>query len=545
MLPDRAVPAEKGEGTAVLLCGELAKQGTGLDLEELRVSLEAAFPGIFVEIAPDLCGHLARLPTLVAGRGVARVVLALCSWDYSPVELQRGARKAGLDPFGLEVVALGAVQEASLLLRAAVARALAFPGSSPQHAKPYFLPRHQKLSRRSLFKLPLVAYRPVPGIQEEACRAEAGCELCARACPLQALKRLGGHMLLDKTRCESCGVCLAACPREAISFPGWSLGQMEAQLGTLLDPTSADRPPALLFSCQRATRALGEMASQGSSSPHRWFPVVVPCLGMVTQTWLLQALARGAEALALLSCGGECPFGQERDIGGRVNFCRRLLGLLGQDPERVRVFSAADPQRLLRALQELPPQRGKGLPGPLPQPLRLGTVESAFQAITWLAGGQPQLSGLALEHPYSPFGVVELRSEGCTGCLACAQACPTGALASERGGDEVTLTFLPSSCTGCGICAEVCPEKTAQVLAVRPMTDGELLPRGRTVLHRDWLATCEGCGAPIASQALLRRLEASLDGRSEALRTAIGRYCPSCRSSFACSTHPRGSSHSG
>ena len=546
MPPDTKAASEKGLRTAVIFCQDLADPGMGLDLKQLRTSLEAAFPGLVVEVTPGLCGHLAQ--SLAARRGIAQLVLGLCSGEYSPVELQAGARKAGLDPFGVEVVPLGtwcakvhrrpeATRKAGRLLAAAIARTQAYPESGPEHAKPYFLSRGQKLSRRSLFTLPPMAYRPVPSVRGEACVAEAGCQLCANACPRDALRKMGGHMALDKARCEGCGICLAVCPRDAINFPGWSLAQMEAQLGAILSPASADRPLGLLLACQKAMSTLEEMAGQGLSYSHHWMPVAVPCLGMATPTWAIQALAHGAETLALLSCGADCPFGQEQAIGGMANFCRRLLRLMGQDPEQVRVFNAGDPQRLLQALQQPPPQRRDRCRGQLREPLRLGSVEAAFASMKHLAGEKAEVSGLVLEHPYSPFGVVELRSEGCTGCLACAPACPTGALASERGGDGVTITYLASSCIGCGICAEVCPEKEAGVLRVRQMTSWDALSRGRAVLYRDQLVTCEGCGASIASRALLQRLEASLEG-SEPLRTALSRYCPSCRFTFALGARP-------
>lgn len=42
----------------------------------------------------------------------------------------------------------------------------------------------------------------------------------------------------------------------------------------------------------------------------------------------------------------------------------------------------------------------------------------------------------------------------CSGCLACEQACPTGAIVSSRGMPSLVKEF----CTGCGNCARACPE---------------------------------------------------------------------------------------
>jgi ferredoxin len=549
------ISGEKGAGTAVLLCGDLANIGAGVNLEELGSSLEARFPGITVEVVPDLCGHPGQLSVIAASQGVTWVVLGLCSGEYSQVELQARARKAGLDPFGLEVVPLGtlcarvhpepqATQKAKVLLGAAVARAHAFQGSGPEHAKLYFMSRDQKVTRRSLFTVPPVGYRSVPSIREEQCAAGAGCQLCTKVCPRDALRKTGGRVFLEKSRCEGCGVCLAVCPREAIDFPGWSLPQLEAELAALLNgAASGPESLGLLFTCQRAFGALEELARQGVSYCDQWLPVMLPCLGMVTPSWILQSLAHGADVVTLLSCGTNCPFGQEPAIGGRANFCRRLLRVLGQPPERVRVLNASRPERLVEALQKSPTESGSDRQSLPRDGLRLGTLEGALLSIRGLAAAGYSPSGVVLEHSHSPFGVLEMRAEGCTGCLACAGVCPTEALASEHVGGEVSLTYVASACTGCGMCVDVCPETAAQVLRLRRMTDVDALSRGKVTLHRNRMTICKGCGASIASEALLHRIMASLEADSEDLRTALTDYCPACRVSLACGCQPSSIQH--
>ena len=550
MLPNITASSKNETRTTVLLCEDLADLGAGLNLGELQSSLEASFPGIAVELVPDLCSHPTRLSLVSASQDDSRAVLGLCSKEYSQVELQTRARKIGLDPFGLEVVPLGtlcarvhpksqATEKAKMLLGAAVARAHAFAGSRPDHAKLFFLPLEQKVTRRSLFTVPPVGYCPVPSIRNERCAADSGCQLCTGVCPQDAMQKTGGRLFLDKTKCEGCGVCLAVCPREAIDFPSWSLSQFESQLATLLDSTRLGSESfGLLFTCQRSFGKLEELARRGVSYSHQWLPVAMPCLGMITPTWLLQVLAHGAAAVTLFSCDAKCTFGQEQVIGGRVNFCRRLLRLLGQAPERVQVLSTSHPERLLRVLQEPPLWREGDHHGRPVDRLCLANTEGAFQAIRYLNGAGHSLSGVALEHPHSPFGVLELRAEACTGCLACVETCPTGALSSERDGDEVVLTYIASRCTGCAMCVDICPETTSDALRVRKMTDLDTLSRGKIVLHKNKLLTCESCGASIASQALLRRIEVSLEADNEALRTILSRYCPSCRLSLALSARP-------
>lgn len=527
--------------TRVLLCQDLEGLVPGLALGELLLFLEGRFPDLLVEVVPGLCGQPGRHLQRAAGHGATRAVLALCSGDYSEAELQSRARKAGLDPFGVEVVPLGtlcagvqtppqATRKVKALMAAAVARARAYEGSTPDQAKPSFLSWDKGVSRRSLFTLPPIVYRAVPGFQRQLCGAGAGCDLCVKACPRDALSKQGAHIALNKTRCEGCGVCLVACPRGAVDLPGGSLPQFEAQLSALLDPeVTGPEAPAILFTCHRAADRLE--AHEVSSSPD-WLPVVVPCLGMVTPAWVLQTLAHGAREVALLMCGHKCPLGQQEAVHGRADFCRQLLERLGQVADRVRVLTASSPEALFQALerplcQEQVSRRRNG------GPPRLGACDGTLDAVRWLRAESGFSSGMELEHAYSPFGVLELRAETCTGCLACAQACPTGALALERGGKSVALTYAASQCNGCRICVDVCPEVAAHALTVHRVTRLEALSRGRVVLYQDQMAICHGCGEAFASQAVLRRIAAQIGGDNPALNAAVSCYCPSCRMTSA------------
>jgi ferredoxin len=432
-----------------------------------------------------------------------------------------------------------ATQKAKALLAAAVAKARAYQGSRPEQAKLCFMPPDLKVSRRSLLTVPPMHYRPVPGIHQERCAAEAGCNLCVMACPRHALQKIGRRLFLDRTRCESCGLCLSACPREAVDLPGWSLSQLESQLAALLDSATLGLGHfGLLFTCQKAVPKLEELARQGVSYSHQWLPMAVPCLGMVTPAWILQALAHGAQAGALLFCGAACPFGQAPTIGGRVNFCRMLLRLLGRAPDLVRLIAVSQTKRLLQILEKPPAQEGNDRRSRSKKPLCLATPEGPLTAIQYLAGVAGASFDIAVEHAHSPFGMLELRSDGCTGCLVCVERCPTGALASERSGDELTITYAASWCIGCGICAEGCPERATQVLRVNRVTDLGILSHGRVVLYRDRSVICEGCKTAIGSRALVERLETLLAGGAVTFSTPITRFCPSCRSAFAAGARP-------
>src|SRR3546814_10733512 len=59
--------------------------------------------------------------------------------------------------------------------------------------------------------------------------------------------------------------------------------------------------------------------------------------------------------------------------------------------------------------------------------------------------------------PGAPFGRIAVDTAGCTLCLACVSACPTGALLDDE--NRPWLGFREEACVQCGLCRATCPEK--------------------------------------------------------------------------------------
>jgi ferredoxin len=128
----------------------------------------------------------------------------------------------------------------------------------------------------------------------------------------------------------------------------------------------------------------------------------------------------------------------------------------------------------------------------------------------------------------APFGGVAIGAETCTLCMTCAGVCPSGAL--EANGEMPRLTLVESRCHQCGLCVAACPEGAIQLL---PRLLGTVKAADTSVVLREAEPfRCLECGAPFASEAMIRRMEEKLTGHwmygSERQRRRL-RLCRICR----------------
>lgn len=524
----------------LLLCGGLNRTEKGLDPDRLARGLEEREPDLKALVVPRLCERPESVSETAAEHRPWRLVLGVCSKAGFEVELFSEARKAKLDPFGIRVVALGtycsgiedrasAMEKAMLLLGASIARARAFSGTGQASVRASFL-WDQKITRRSLFRLPPLRYEVVPSIDREACAVGEGCRVCAEICPRSALSvSEGGAMRLAKESCTACGACLTACPQRAIGMPGYSLEEIEAELSVLLSesPAGSRGGREILFLCERSlSGSEGSPCESLLQGSHR-LPVEVPCLGMVSPGWIFHALARGASRVGLLPCGREdCRFGRRETIEGRVDYCRTAVALLEGCPDRIQLLDGPDGKSL--DLEPVP-INDRDATGGTPGSGSFLDRRSEGKALLDLSRKLGSPAAPALEHPYATLGDLRLK-EGCTACGACAEACPTGALSLERGPQGVTLAFDAERCVACERCSPLCPEG---VLEVKRGFHLKRLAEGRCVLYHTADVPCKRCGGPIAPASMLERI-ASLMGNDPALE-AIRSICLDCRGALTSS----------
>src|SRR6202035_5613741 len=98
----------------------------------------------------------------------------------------------------------------------------------------------------------------------------------------------------------------------------------------------------------------------------------------------------------------------------------------------------------------------------------------------------------------APFGAVEINVEGCTLCLSCVSACPTGALSDNP--EKPLLRFSEAACVQCGLCQATCPEK---VISLVPQLDFRAFTAPARVLKEEEPFHCINCGKVFGTKSTI------------------------------------------
>jgi ferredoxin len=457
-----------------------------------------AFEGNFDIVGVEgLCSH----PSSLSDAGVTNPeAVILHTGEYDLGFVQSAVRKTGVDPLGVPVVVLADVPARSVLgtLGAgAIARHRGFRGAGPEHAKLHW-PR--LMSRRRLFALNVPQYIAAPSIDPALCSAGRGCRLCVESCPTRALARVDGVITYSVDDCVSCGICVTTCPTGATSNPATTPRQIAAQVAAFT--ASCRQPIGIRFHCREAE----PRAVAGG-----WYPVEVPCTGMLSIGWLLAPLLLGVSAVAAEPCAHSgCSLGNDGRLAERSTEAAAICGILGFGSDRVRSSAhGAMPDPI----------------GSLPAPA-LGEMHDADVFLAMATLGSKDV-----EVPTSvgAVGVVSIDEAVCTICEQCIAVCPTGALNARRSGSVVEIGFDSTNCVGCSMCMATCPEQAEHAITLDRRFDVDELMTGRHPLISGSTAMCEVCGGEIAPSAMLDRIRSMLGSEHAGTLSLIGRRCIDCR----------------
>jgi ferredoxin len=355
-----------------------------------------------------------------------------------------------------------------------------------------------------------------------------GCRRCLDLCPTGAITPNGDHVAIDAAICAGCGQCAAACPTGAAAYALPQSDVLMRKLRTLLTTyreTGGTHPVLLLHDGEHGAEMIEALARYGDGLPANVLPVQLNEITQVGLETVAAAFAYGATALRMLVRAKP-----RHDLAGlhkTVALAEPILAGLGFDGVRVATIDIDDPDKLGETLRSIAPMDGAVKPATFSA---VGKKQDLVRlALRELHGVAPKQANIVALPEGAPFGSIEVRVEGCTLCLSCVSACPTGALSDDP--EKPVLRFAEDACVQCGLCKATCPEK---VITLRPQIDFRAATAERRVIKEEEPYVCIVCGTPFGVKSSVERVIASLEGKhwmfkDSKKRLDVIRMCSDCR----------------
>ena len=355
-----------------------------------------------------------------------------------------------------------------------------------------------------------------------------GCTRCLDLCPTGAIVPAGNHVSIDAHICAGCGQCAAACPTGAASY---ALPPVEGLIRKLRAALSAYRgaggeaPILLVHDGKHGSELINVLARLGDGLPANTVPFAVNEVTQVGLETIAAAFAYGGSAVRFLLREK-----QPHDITGlkqTIALADPILQGLGFGAGRVQTIETNDPDALgtaLRAIAFMPPTNRPATFTPLGD--KRGLLRSSLRELQRAAPAPADVIALPAR---APFGAVNIHVDGCTLCLACVSACPTGALSDDP--ERPVLRFSEDACVQCGLCKATCPEK---VITLTPQLDFRTATATARVLKEEQPFCCIRCGKPFGVKSTIERVAAKLEGKhwmfkDAAKRLDVIKMCDDCR----------------
>src|SRR4051812_21002523 len=355
-----------------------------------------------------------------------------------------------------------------------------------------------------------------------------GCRRCLDLCPTGAIAPAGDHVAIDPNVCAGCGQCAAVCPTGAASY---ALPPADALLRRLRAMLTAYRDAGgtsailLLHDEPHGAALIDALARHGNGLPANVLPLATNEVMQVGLEAIAAAFAYGAAGVRFLTRAK--PRHHIPGLTKTIAPSEPILPGLRFRQRRGAMIQTDDPFALGDALRAIEPSGGAARPASFSA---IGAKRDVLRlALRELHHAAPAPVDIIALPAGAPFGTVELNVEGCTLCLSCVAACPTGALSDDQ--ERPVLRFAEDACVQCGLCKATCPEK---VISLKPQLDFRAANASARVLKEEEPFCCITCGKPFGVKSSIERVAAKLEGKhwmfqNSAKRLDVIKMCADCR----------------
>jgi len=355
-----------------------------------------------------------------------------------------------------------------------------------------------------------------------------GCRRCLDLCPTGAIAPNGDHVAIDPHICAGCGQCAAACPTGAAAYalpPSDALlRKLRALLGAYRE-AGGQQAVVMFHDAEHGLELIDALARHGDGLPAKVLPVQVNEVTQVGLESIAASFAYGASAVRFLIRAKP-----RHDVAGlakTIALVQPILSGLGFAGARVATIETDDPDALGSALRAIAAMDGAAKPATFSAVgLKRDVVRHALRELHAAAPAPVDIVPLPQG---APFGTVEVNVAGCTLCLSCVSACPTGALSDDP--EKPTLRFAEDACVQCGLCQATCPEK---VISLKPQIDFRSATAMSRIIKQEEPFECIRCGKPFGVKSSVERVAAKLEGShwmfaNSKKRLDVIKMCADCR----------------
>lgn len=335
---------------------------------------------------------------------------------------------------------------------------------------------------------------------------KTGCTRCLEVCPTGAITPAGDEVAIDPYICAGCGACASVCPTGAAAYDlpsGDSLYQRLRELFRAYEAAGGKNGVLLVHDERHGVEMISLMARSGRGLPARVIPFPVNEVTQIGIDFLATALGYGAAQIAILV--GPEKQGELTGLAGQIGLVETVMAGLGYGGDRVQILDQQDPEAVEEALYALQTREGPPQGNFLPMG---GKRTRTMLALRHLYERAPEKREILPLPQGAPFGSITVETGGCTLCLACVGACPTGALSDDP--ERPWLGFTEDACVQCGLCRGTCPES---VITLEPRLNFTEQARELRELNRAEPFHCIRCGKPFGVAQSIQRVADQLAGK--------------------------------